>query len=174
MSETSHLNPMGSQSHPVESGQQPEASLAWVVRRPTAKRRQRWCLTMSLSPEISIAGVRAFSHAKDRGVASQWPDANGPAGVARTWGASTGVLQEQERSDVSTGRIGLGVVPNQKRPGHRLRTAGRMEQTDAVQPVVSPNETNEFGEMDVQKSECLHSTEIRSAVCRPSGPRGAN
>ena len=40
--ETSRWNPVGIQSHPVESGQQPEASLAWLVARPGTKRRQRW------------------------------------------------------------------------------------------------------------------------------------
>ncbi len=35
--ETSRRNPVGNQSHPVEPGQQPEASLAWSVVRPPAK-----------------------------------------------------------------------------------------------------------------------------------------
>lgn len=41
IAETFRRSPVGTLSHPVELGQQPEASLAsWSVR-PTAKRRQR-------------------------------------------------------------------------------------------------------------------------------------
>ncbi len=40
-SETFRWNPVGNQSHPVELGRQPEASLAWGPAMVTAKRRQR-------------------------------------------------------------------------------------------------------------------------------------
>ena len=155
--ETFRWNPVGNQSHPVEPGQQPEASLAWSVVRPAAKRRQRRCRTMLLSPENSVAGVLVVSDSGDRGDASKWPDAIGPAGVAGTWWASTGVPQEQERPAVSASAVGSSVVPNPKRPGHRPCVADRMERTDAAQLAVLPDELNESGGMDTQESECLHS-----------------
>lgn len=172
--ETSRWNPVGNQSHPVEPGQQPEASLAWSSATAAAKRRQRRCRTMLLSPEISVAGVLVLSCSGDRGGASQWPDATAPAGVAGTWGASTGVPQEQERPAVSASGIGSSVVPNPKRPGPRLRAADRRERTDAAQLAVPPDEHHESGGTGWQESECLHSTEIRADARRPSGPQGAN
>ncbi len=172
--ETSRWNLVGIQSHSIEPGQQSKASLAWASVMATAKRRQRWCRIMLLSPEISVAGVLAFSCGGDRGDASKWPDAIGPAGVAGTWWAPTGVPQEQERPVVSARAIGLWVVPNPKRPGPRLRAADRRERTDAVQLAVPPGELNEAGGTDGQESECLHSTEILAAYCTRRGPRGAN
>ena len=172
--ETSHWNLVGNQSRSIEPGQQSKASLAWASVMATAKRRQRRCRIMLLSPEISVAGVLALSCGGDRGDASQWPDAIGPAGVAGTWWAPTGVPQEQERPVVSARAIGLWVVPNQKRPGPWSRAADRRERTDAVQLAVPPVEPNETGGMDEQESECLHSTEIPAAYCTRQGPRGAN
>ena len=153
--ETSQWNPVGSQPHSVESGQQPEASLAWASATATAKRRQRRCRTMLLSPEISLVGVLAVSRCGDRGEASQRPDAFAPAGVAGTWWASNGVPQEQERPVVSARRIGSRVVPNPKRPGPRSRAADRGERTRAAQLAVSRGEPNEPREKDEQESECL-------------------
>ena len=172
--ETSRWNPVGTQSHSVELGQQPKASLAWSVVRPPAKRRQRRCRTMLLSPEIAVVGVLVLNPSGDRGGVSQWPDATAPAGVAGTWWASTGVPQEQERPAVSASDIGSAVVPTPKRPGPRWRAADRWERTDAAQLAVPPGEPNEPGEMDWQGSECLHSTEIRVAESLRRGPRGAN
>src|SRR5205085_4331011 len=40
ITETFRRNPVGNQSHPVEPGPQPEASLAWGLVTATAKRRQ--------------------------------------------------------------------------------------------------------------------------------------
>ena len=171
--ETSRWNPVGIQSHSVESGQRPKASLAWASATATAKRRQRRCRTMLLSPEISVVGVLVLSDSGDRGGASQWPDASAPAGVAGTWGASTGVPQEQESPALSASPFGSTVVPNPKRPGPRLRAVDRRERIDAAQLAVSRDEPNESREMERQESECLHSTEIHSA-CEPRGPRGAN
>ncbi len=171
--ETSRWNPVGNQPHSVEFGQQPKASLAWASATATAKRRQRRCRTMLLSPEISVVGVLVFSHSGDRGGASKWPDALAPAGVAGTWGASTGVPQEQERPALSARQFGLAVVPNQKRPGPRLRAVDRRERNDAAQLAVSRDEPNESREMERQESECLHSTEIHAAHVS-CGPRGAN
>lgn len=171
--ETSRWNPVGNQSHPVEPGQQPEASLAWSSATAAAKRRQRRCRTMLLSPEISVAGVLAFSCSGDRGDAPQWPDAFAPAGVAGTWRAPTGVPQEQERPAFSARRIGSAVVPKTKRPGPWLRAVDRRERTDAAQLAVLRGNANEPRETGRQESECLHSTEIRAARV-PCGPRGAN
>ena len=172
--ETSRWNPVGNQSHSAESGKQPKASLAWASAMATAKRRQRRCRTMLLSPEISVAGVLVFSCSGDRGDASQGPDVIAPAGVAGTWWASTGVLQEQERPVVSASAIGSAVVPNPKRPGPRSRAADRRERTGAAQLAVPLNEPNEFGGMDWQESECLHSTKIRTAASSRCGLRRAN
>lgn len=174
LSETFFWNLVGSQSRSVEPGQQPEASLAWASATATAKRRQRRCRTMLLSPEISVAGALVFSCSGGRGDASQWPDAIGPAGVVGTWWASTGVPQEQERPAVSARQFGSSVVPNPKRPGPRLRAADRWEQNHAAQLAVLPGERNEPGRMDGQESECLHSTEIRAAIALPCGPWRAN
>jgi hypothetical protein len=178
--ETSRWNPVGSQSHSVESGQQPKASLAWghasALHRwciLPAKRRQRRCRTMLLGPEISVVGVLVFSGGGDRGDASKWPDAIAPAGVAGTWWASTGVPQEQERPALSARPFGSSVVPKQKRPGPRLRAVDRRERIDAAQLAVLRGELNEPGEMERQESECLHSTEIHAA-CESRGPWGAN
>ena len=178
--ETSRRNPVGNQSHSVESGQQPKASLAWGHVSALhqwcilpAKRRQRRCRTMLLSPEISVAGVLVFSCSGDRGDASQWPDAISPAGVAGTWWASKGVPQEQERPVLSASQVGSAVVPNRKRPGPRSCVADRRERTDATQLAVPADEPNESVGMDRQESECLHSTEILAAHSL-RGPRGAN
>ena len=172
--ETSQWNLVGSQSHSVESGQQPKASLAWASVMATAKRRQRRCRTMLLSPEISVVGALALSRSGGRGDASKWPDAIGPAGVAGTWWASTGVPLEQERPVVSVKHIGSQVVPNMKRPGLRSRVVDRLERTHATQLTVPSGEPNEPDGMDWQESECLHSTEIRVTDCSLRGPRGAN
>jgi hypothetical protein len=172
--ETSRWNLVGSQSHSIEPGQQSKASLAWASVTASAKRRQRRCRTMLWSPEISVAGALVFSCSGGRGDASNWPDAIGPAGVAGTWWASTGVPQEQERPVVSARRVGSSVVPNPKRPGPRLCVADRRERIHAAQLAVPPGELNESGGTDRQESECLHSTEIRAAALSPYGPRGAN
>jgi len=171
--ETSRWNPVGNQPHSVEFGQQPKASLAWASVTATAKRRQRRCRTMLLSPEISVVGVLAFSCSGDRGGASRWPDAFAPAGVAGPWGASTGVPQEQERPALSARKFGWAVVPNKKRPGPRLRAVDRRERNDAAQLAVSRGEPNESRETERQESECLHSTEICAAHVS-CGPWGAN
>ncbi len=160
-SETFRWNPVGKQSHSVESGQQPEASLAWTSVTAAAKRRQRWCSALLSSPEISLVGVLVFSCSGDRGEASQWPDAFAPAGVAGTGWAPNGVPQEQERPAFSARHVGSQVVPNRKRPGPRSRAADRWERTDAAQLAVSRGEPNESRETDWQESECLHSTETR-------------
>ena len=170
--ETSRWNPVGNQSHSAKSGQQPKASLAWASVMATAKRRQRRCRTMLLSPEISVVGALALSRSGGRVDASQWPDVIGPAGVAGTWWASTGVPQEQERPALSARTYGSAVVPN-KRPGPRLRAVDRRERIDAAQLAVSWGEPNEPRETERQESECLHSTEIHMAHV-PCGPRGAN
>jgi hypothetical protein len=171
--ETFYRNPVGNQSHSVESGQQPEASLAWSVARPPAKRRQRRCRIMLLSPEISFVGVLVLSYTGDRGDASQRLGVIAPAGVAGTWWASIGVPQEQERPVFSARQFGLAVVPNRKRPGPWLRVVDQRERIDTAQLAVSRDELNESGEMEWQESECLHSTEIRR-TCVFCGPRGAN
>ena len=171
--DTSRWNPVGNQSHSVEFGQQPQASLAWASVTATAKRRQRWCRTMLLGPEISVVGDLVFSGSGDRGDASKWPDAIAPAGVAGTWWAPTGVPQEQERPALSARPFGSTVVPNKKRPGPRLRAVDRRERIDAAQLAVSRGKPNEPGETEWQESECLHSTEIH-ATHEPRGPRGAN
>jgi len=159
--ETSQRNPVGSQPRPVESGQQPEASLAWASKTATAKRRQRRCTAMRLSPEISLVGVLAVSQCGDRGEASQRPDALAPAGVGGAWGASNGVPQEQERPVLSARRIGSSVVPNPKRPGPRSRVADRRERNLATPLAVSRGEPHEPREKEKQESECPHSTETR-------------
>jgi hypothetical protein len=179
--ETFRWNPAGSQSRSVESGRQPKASLAWGHASALhhrcifpAKRRQRRCRTMLLSPEISVVGVLVFSGGGDRGGASKWPDAFAPAGVAGTWWASTGVPQEQERPALSARQVGPSVVPNPKRPGPRLRAVDRRERIDAAQLAVSRGEPHEPCETERQESECLHSTEIRVSATLARGPRGAN
>ena len=182
--ETSYRNPVGTQPHSVESGQQPKASLAWghasaLHRWCTfpAKRRQRRCRTMQLSPEIAVVGDHVLNPSGVRGDASQWPDAIAPAGVARTWWASNGVPQEQERPALSAEQVGSQVVPNTKRPGPRLRAADRRERTHAARSAVSRGEPNEPCEMEWQESECLHSTETWAAARtwrRSPNQRGAN
>lgn len=170
LSETFRWNLVGNQSHSIESGPQSKASLAWVSVTASAKRRQRRCRTMLLSPEISVAGALVLSCS---GAAAKCRTGL-TAGVAGTWRASTEVPQEQERPVVSARKPGSAVVPNPKRPGPRLGVADRGERIDAAQLAVPPGERHEPGGMDEQESECLHSTEIRTAKSSPSGPRGEN
>ncbi len=179
--ETFRWNPVGNQSHSVESGQQPEASLAWghaSALHPRcifpAKRRQRRCRTMLLSPEISVVGVLVFSCSGDRGEALKWPDALAPAGVAGTWWAPTRVPQEQERPALSARSVGSQVVPNMKRPGPWWGAVNHRERSNAAQLAVSRVEPNEPREKERQDSECLHSTESHAATASLCGPRGAN
>jgi hypothetical protein len=165
--ETSRWNPAGNQSRPVESGQQPEASLAWSVARPGTKRRQRRCRAMVLSPEISLAGAHAVSRCGGRADVLHWPETIGPAGVGEHGGHRKGFPRNRRGLSVSESRIGSAVVPNPKPPGPWLRAADRRERTDAAQLPVPPRESNERGGTDWQESECLHST----ATCA-TGPRG--
>jgi hypothetical protein len=165
--ETSHWNPVGIQSHPAESGQQPEASLACLVARPGTKRRQRWCRAMLLSPEIAVAGAHVVSHSGGRADVSHWPETIGPAGVGDHGGHQTGFPRNRRGLSVSTSGIGSKVVPNPKPPGPRLRAADRRERTDAAQLVVPPSVHNKRSGMNWQESECLHSTAIRTV-----GPLG--
>ena len=168
--ETSRWNPAGSQSCPSKPGQQAEASLAWTSVTAAAKRRQRRCRTMLLSPEISVADVLVLSWTGDRTMASKWPDVNGSAGVAGSWGASTGVLQEQERPvtfrvneaasrlcRTQTTRPAVASCgPTGVRPWSGRNTTNRRGQR-----AVPADETNEFVGREWQGSECLHSTETR-------------
>jgi hypothetical protein len=108
--ETFRWNSAGIQSCSLEPGQQAEASLAWASVTASAKRRQRRCRTMLLSPEISLVVVLAVSCTGDRAVASQWPDVNGAAGVAGTWWASTGVPQGSNPRGQSPGPPGRAVA----------------------------------------------------------------
>lgn len=173
--ETFRRNPVGSQSHPAESGQQPEASLAWSVARLAAKRRQRRCRAMLWSPEISVAGAHAVSCSGGRAEALYGPDADGPAGVAGTWRAPTGVPQEQERPAFLREKTRLLGGAGPKRPGPRLGVADRRERTDAARLAVPPSEPHERGGRGRQGSECLHSTATCRAAVGPSGgTRGAN
>ena len=95
--ETFCRDPVGRESHSAELGQQPEASLAWSLVMAAAKRRQRGRRAMLLNPESAVAGAHVVSPSGGRVAALQWPDADGPAGVAGTWRASTGVPQVHER-----------------------------------------------------------------------------
>jgi hypothetical protein len=177
--ETSRWNPAGTQSCPLKLGQQAEASLAWTSVTADAKRRQRRCRTMLLSPEISVADVLVLSGTGDRTVASKWPDVNGSAGVAGTWGAPTGVLQEQERLvtfRVNNAALG-GAAP--KPPGPRSRPVDRREfgpgpagsTNRRRHHAVPADETNEFVGRRWQGSECLHSTETRRPWLTPQRRR---
>ncbi len=168
--ETSRWNPAGIQSCPLEPGQQAEASLAWASVTASAKRRQRRCRTMLLSPENSVVVALVVSCTGGRAVASQWPDAHRAAGVAGTWGASTGVLQEQERPVTLRELLRLQGGAAHKQPGPRFCPVDRREsgpglagksQIHAGQLAVPTDETNEFAGMDWQESECLNSTETR-------------
>jgi hypothetical protein len=165
--ETSRWNPAGIQSRPAESGQQPEASLAWSAARPGAKRRQRRCRAMVLSPEISLAGAHAVSRSGGRAEVLYWPETSGPAGVGEHGGHRPGFPRNRRGLPVSVRRIGSGVVPNPEPPGPRSRAADRRERTDAAQLTVSSSESKKRGETDWQESECLHST-----ATRVTGPPG--
>jgi hypothetical protein len=177
--ETSRWNPAGIQSCPLKPGQQAEASLAWSSVTAPAKRRQRRCRTMLLSPEISVADVLVLSWTGDRTVASKWPDVNGSAGVAGSWGAPTGVLQEQERPvTFRVNEAALGGAAH-KQPGPRLRPVDRRESGPGPvgdtnirrQLAVPADETNEFVGTGWQESECLHSTETRRPWLATQGRR---
>ena len=165
--ETSRWNPAGIQSRPVESGQQPEASLAWSVARPGTKRRQRRCRAMVLSPEISFAGAHAVSRSGGRAAVSHRPETSGPAGVGEHGGHRPGFPRNRRGLSVSVRRIGFRVVPKPEPPGPRSRAADRWERTDAAQLAVPPGDSKEHGGTDWQESECLHSTATRA-----TGPTG--
>lgn len=163
--ETSCRDPVGRESHPVELGQQPEASLAWSSATAATKRRQRRCCAMLLSPEIAVAGAPVVSPSVGRAAASQWPDAVGPAGVAGTWRAPIGVPQVHERL--------WSLRPSSRLRWHRTKSpwppvgrGGPAGANHAVQRTVSPCELNERGETEGQASECLHSTANRTSSRR--------
>ena len=173
--ETSCRDPVGRESHPVELGQQPEASLAWPLAMAATKRRQRGRRAMLLNPEIAVAGARVVSPSEGRAAASQWPDADGPAGVAGTWRAPTGVPQVHEKL--------WSLRPWNRFRWHRTRSpwppiahSGSAGAKHAVQRTVSPCELNERGETDGQASECLHSTANRASWPHGGslGSRGVN
>jgi hypothetical protein len=173
--ETSCRDPVGRQPHPVELGQQPEASLAWSSKMPVTKRRQRRCRAMLLNPEIAVAGAHVVSPSGGRVVASKGPDADGPTGVAGTWRTSTGVPQVHESL--------WSLRPWNRFRWHRTQSpwptithSGSEGAKHAVQRAVSSCELNELGEMDDQYSECLHSTANRSKRSRDriDRPKEAN
>lgn len=183
--ETSCRDPVGWESHPVELGQQPEASLAWSSATAATKRRQRRYRAMLLNPEIAVAGAPVVSPSVGRAAAPQWPDADGPAGVAGTWRVPTGVRQVHERlwSLRSWSRLRWHRTQS---PWPPVRHSGSAGAKHAMQRTVSPRELNERGETDDQASECLHSTANRAgsrrrrgschsfAGSRPLGSRGVN
>jgi hypothetical protein len=179
---------VGWESHPVELGQRPEASLAWSSVTAATKRRQQRCRAMLLNPEIAVAGALVVSLSAGRAVASQGPDADGPAGVAGTWRAPTGVPQVHERL--------WSLRPVNRLRWHRTRSpwppvshGGPAGAKHAVQRTVSLRELNERCETEDQASECLHSTANRTGsgsrrqrgsghgsatASGPLGPRGVN
>lgn len=173
--ETSCRDPVGRESHPVELGQQPEASLAWSSATAATKRRQRRCRAMLWSPEIAVAGAHVVSLSGGRAAASQWPDADGPAGVAGTWRAPTGVPQVHERL-WSLRPVSRFWWHRTQSPWPPVAHSGPAGAKHAVQRTVSLRELNERSEMDDQASECLHSTANRANRPRvgPLGPRGVN
>ena len=173
--ETSRRDLVGRKSHPVELGQQPEASLAWSSKMPVTKRRQRRCRAMLLNPEIAVAGALVVSPSGGRVVASKGPDADGPTGVAGTWRTSTGVPQVHESlwSLRPWNRFRCHRTP---RPWSPITHSGSAGAKHAVQRTVSLGELNEHDERDDQYSECLHSTANRSkrSQGRLDWPKEAN
>jgi hypothetical protein len=172
--ETFCRNPAGRQSRPVESGQQPEASLASASATAWAKRRQRRRCALLLSLETSLVGAHAVSRCGGRAEASLWPDALGPAGVEEQGGRRRGFPRNTRDLSFSAGKPGLEVVPAPKRPGPRLRVADRRERTDAAHSAVPLREPNKQGGTNGQGSECPHSTEHRVPALPCRGPRRAN
>lgn len=79
--ETFQRDPVGKQSHAAESGQQPQASLAWQAATSVAKRRQRGKRALLLSPEISVAGAHVVSGSGGRAATLYRPGVAGPTGV---------------------------------------------------------------------------------------------
>lgn len=173
--ETSCRDPVGWKSHPVELGQQPEASLAWSLVITVTKRRQRRCRAMLLNPESAVAGAHVVSPSGGRVAASKWPDADGPAGVAGTWRASIGVSQVHESlwSLRPWNRFRWHRTPS---PWPTIAHSGSVGAKHAVRRTVSPCELNEQGETDDQYSECPHSTANRTSrsQVRLDRPKEAN
>jgi hypothetical protein len=159
--ETFCRDPVGRESHPVELGQQPEASLAWTSAMAATKRRQRGCRAMLLNPEIAIAGAHVVSPSGGRVAASKWPDAADPAGVAGTWRAPNGVPQVHERL-WSLRLWNRFRWHRTQSPWPPIAHGGSEGTKHAVQQTVLPSELNELGEMDDQASECPNSTANRA------------
>lgn len=165
--ETFHRNLVGRQSHSVEPGQQPEASLASSIARSETKRRQRRCSTMLLSPEICVAEVLTFSGVSDRGVASQWPDVNASAGVAGAWWASTVVPQEQERLAASARDTAHGSCRPRNDPA--IGCVSRTEWSEATRHNLRYRRANlisSVGRVGRNRSVFIVPKSVRQTVCR--------
>jgi hypothetical protein len=79
--ETFRRNPVGKQSHPVEPGRQPEASLAWAGVTRTAKRRQPGPRPCYGAPRVLPAASPRLGQHGGRVGTPQRPGVSGPAGV---------------------------------------------------------------------------------------------
>ena len=82
---------MGHRAHPVESGQQPEASLASLQVTARAKRRQRVTRAGPFSPEIGlVAGAPAVRASGGRACPPVLAWEGGPAGVSEVGAVTLG------------------------------------------------------------------------------------
>jgi hypothetical protein len=96
--ETFRRNPVGHRAHPVESGQQPEASLAPWWGDPRAERRQRVSEPAHPAPKLGlIAGAPAVRACGGRACSPVPAWEGGPAGVFRSRRGHLGVPQEPGR-----------------------------------------------------------------------------
>ena len=96
--ETFRRNPVGHRAHPVESGQQPEASLASCGATHRAKRRQRVSEPAHSAPKLGlIVGAPAVRACGGRACSPVLAWEGGPAGVFRSRRGHLGVPQEPGR-----------------------------------------------------------------------------
>ena len=119
---------MGLRAHPVESGQQPEASLASLQVTVRAKRRQRVFRAGPFSPEIGLfAGAPAVRASGGRACSpvSAWE--GGPAGVSEVGAATLGLprnLGDLFVSSVTLPSAWVSRAVSAPGLGGRIRTTG--------------------------------------------------
>ena len=128
-SETFRWSLVGSQSLPVEPGQQPEASLAWGGVSRTAKRRQP-ASTPSIEPrEMLTRGEPSFSRTRGPRRPPSRPGVIGPAGVKEHGIGASRLPRNLGRPGLSAIHVRTGTrITNPRLAGYACWTGGSKPQ----------------------------------------------
>ena len=152
--ETFRRDPVGHRAHPVEPGQQPEASLAWGGVSRTAKRRQP-ASTPSIEPrEMLTRGEPSFSRTRGPRRPPSRPGVIGPAGVKEHGIGASRLPRNLGRPELSAIHVRTGTrITNPRLAGYACWTGESKAQAQVV----------------VSRRECK-----RSDARRGSGNRSAS